>query len=1259
MGVLPTWSSAAADKARETYKAPQGGGFSANLNSRLSTYQQAEIPQPFKSPGADLFDTQSDIAFSGKQLNVKRFYEHPAYSRLGFSAFRDNDSYYNSKASWVGDFKRAFKHFGPGFRDGFVSNYAGFESLVGGQALTPSLLDYSKGREAEEAASIAMSTRGGWKQSAVNIPYNLNYTAGIISSIALEDLALVAAAPGTGGTSLTGLLFKTGRDVARVGSAIGQVARGARALDKVADAKKVYNMVKGTAVQTSRLLIPETATQFGKFYTTANAVGRAGKIGESTLNMISTAKGFGSMYRDLRMINMAIDESSVEAVGVRNGLMDRYVSEFSQKNGRLPNASEYADMKKNADEALTADYWANLPVIYLTNKLTFGNASLAPRFIRNYAAPIKNQAGRLIRTATKGKVTSEIVERTMNPIKYIKRAVTNRQLAKANLYATARYFKANLGEGVQELYQTGAATTFEDYYYNLYNNPAMNGFKYYKESAKRGIGTLYSQEGLEAFAGGLLGGGLSNVVGAGTRLGSEFFMMTTNPEQYEKVKKNQKEQLKFLNDFINEEGKDPLKFLAPDLTTLVDLINQNGTAYQFADAMNFKGVEDIRTTSLYQKIQQLQASGSTETFIDAIEQMKSMEAEEKMEALGVDTVEKADKLLDVISERSRNMKSNIEYVNKTYENPYNPNQFKVGTPERNEEILKQFAWEQAKKDLAFNFSQFKITADRLGEIYNSAVEDEAVAGMLNKDFSVLFNTTLAQSKKSGVQFETSLENEIGFLDTEKSNAQAEIANIDEQLTTADEAGKEQLKTRKKQLQEKLKSIEGRSKILTKYAGAIERVKAARATVEEGKERPSEEAALKDMYDAFREYMLFVGEENNSPVDAVKLQDTFGKLLDFIDVAEDNRLATNAITILSDPNAIQRLSDAHFNGIKKRFELHGSLSKLLALGVVENKRTNEFIEALEELGVVIPYDQMQALVLEGKTPTQYISVNEEDTDANGFVIEGSPLWERIQEIADQYEMGKAEAVEDVEEVSPAESEEAMKAEGEAEAEAAEEVKEKKPSMTEQAAKSQKATKEAQEKQTKRKKTTRTPAKYQEVSLRKELGGTKVLEKLDEDFAKENERRKEAGERQQTFTQFINGLSNIDSLVKQGRNQASKIKEKQASEKTVERYQKRLDNAKTIEDVDLIEIDIQTLPIMPEDLLKLDFQKRRNEIMAEEAKKRGVENVPEPTPKVEAPQGENLEQATETVESIDFNKINTAEASEKGGEVTDDDINNILC
>ena len=1259
MGSLPTWSSVAADKARETYKAPTTGGFSGNLNLGLSTRKEVEPPRPFKAPGTELFDTQQDITFSGKQLNVKRFYEHPAYSKLGVSAFRDNDAYYNKNSSAIGDFVRSMKHFGPGFRDGFASNYAGFESLVGGKATDPSLLDYSKGRNAEEAASIAMSTRGGWKQSAVNIPFNFNYTFGIAASIALEDLALTAAAPATFGGTLTGLVFKTGRDIGRVATSLGRLGRS---LDRVADARNAYNAIKGIGTGTARMIIPETATQFGKFYRTGNAVTGTGRIGEATLNMISTAKGFGSMYRDLRMVNLAIDESGVEAVGVRNGLMDRYVSEFSAKNNRLPNPTEYAEMKKLADDALTADYFANLPVIYLTNKLTFGNASLAPRFIRNYAAAVKTEGGRLLLNATKGKVTSQIVERTLNPVKYIKRAVTNRQLAKANLYATAKYFKANLGEGVQELYQTGAATTFEDYYYNLYNNPSMNGFKYYKQSAKQGIGSLVSQEGFEAFAGGLLGGGAINTISKGTRLGKEFIMSKASPEQYEKTKRTQQEQLKFINDFINKEGENVKDFLAPDIATLVELINENGAAYDFADAGNFKGVEDIRVTSLYKKIQQLESAGATQTFIDALQEMKSMEAEEKMEAFGVDSVEKADKLIDVIVDRSQNIKTNIEYVNKTYENPYNPNNFKQGTKERNEEILKQFAYEQAKKDLAFNLSQFKITAQRLGEIYNSAIKDQAVEGMLNRDFSVLFNTTLAESKKSGVQFETSLDNEIGFLATEKTNAQAELENIDSQLPTADETGKAELQRRKRELQEKINRIEDRSKSLVKYASAIEKVKKSRATLKEGEERPSEEQALKDMYDAFAEYMQIVGKENNTPVDALKLQETFGKLLDFIDVAEDNRLATNAITLLTDPNALQKLADAHFDGVSKRFELHSSLGKMIALGVVESKRTNEFIEALEEIGVVIPLDQMQALLLEGVTPTKYLSISEVDTDPNGFVIEGSPLWEQIQEIADQYEMGKAEAEVDAEEITrDPESEEALKAEGEAEAEAAETEATGKSSMAEQAARSQQASKEAPEKEQASKRRSRQSAKYQEVKLRKDLAGTKVLEKLDEDFITENARRKEAGERQQTFTQFVNGLSNIDNLVKQGQEQASKLREQVALEKTAERYQKRLERAKTIEDVDLIEMDVQTLPMISESLLKLDFQKRRNEIMAEEAKKQGVKNIPDTAPSVQSPTGENKTQAEQTVQGANLSDLvdeNTRKSAEEGGNV-DDDINNILC
>ena len=970
----------------------------------------ADLPGTFiKAPQGDLFNTTSTTTYSGEKLNVARFYEHPQYSKFGFSPYRDNDAFYNKNSAYGTDFVRAMKNFGPGFRDGFASNYNGMSTLLSGKALNPTLLDYSKGLNAERAASIAMSTKGGIAQSLVNITYNLNYTLGIAASLVAEDMALAALAPGTGGGSIGVAAARTGQGVARIGKSIYNIARGARSFDKVADARKIYNGVKSAGKTVGNLIIPETATQFGKFY---RAGSQGLRFGEATKHMVSTAAGFASMYRDLRMINLAVDESGVEAVGVRNNLMDQRLSDFSAKNGRLPNQEEYDKIKKNADDAMYADYWANLPVIYLTNKLTFGNASLAPRFMKNYAQVIKTEGGSILKKAIGGKATFEGIETTLNPLKYIKNSISNRELAKANLYKTAKYFKANLGEGVQELYQSSSATTFEDYYTNLYNDSTLTGFKNYKASAKKGLSSIISQEGVEAFLGGLLGGGVVNTIGKIGRLGKEFVTKKVNPNQYENIKTNQKERLKQTIDFLNKEGENVKDFLAPDVVTLAELINDNGLAYEFADADNFKGIEDIRATSLYRKIQNLEAAGATETFINAMEQMKELTAEEKLEAFGVDTVEKADKLIDVIVDRSQKIQKNIQYVNNTFTNPYNPNEFKIGTKERNEEVIKQFAWEQAKKDLAFNLNQFVVTADRIGELYTAATSD-GLAEMSNKDFSVLFNTTLTDSKKSGVNFETSLENEIGFLRSETITATSELENIKEQLKTADDQGKPALEARKKELEKSIKSKTNRAAVLLKYAAAIEKVKQSRATLKEGVERPSEEKSLIEMRKAFEEYITLIAEENKTPLNKVTLEQTWRKLLDAVDVAEDQRMASNAITILSDPSSLKKVSDLHFEAIKSRFDQQAAVSKTLASQYFSNQIINEYIEALEEIGVVIPQDQMLALTLEGTVPGKFLSTSEQDVDANGFVIEGTSLWEQIQEVSDEYEMALAETEADIE------------------------------------------------------------------------------------------------------------------------------------------------------------------------------------------------------------------------------------------------------
>jgi hypothetical protein len=864
----------------------------------------------------------------------------------------------------------------------------------------------------------------------------------------------------------------------------------------------------------------------------------------------------------------------------------------------------------------------------------------------------------LLIKANKNKVTSEVVEKTLNPAKYIKNLISNRELAKAQLLETGRYFKANLGEGVQELYQTGAASTLEDYYKNLYNDPRMTGFKYWKASARNGVNSLVSQEGLEAFLGGVLGGGAVNVISKGANLGKETIMQKFSPEKYEKIKLNRQEQAQQLSNLINEEGQDVLKFLAPDIANLVELVEQNNSLAELGDKGNFKGIEDLRSTALYKKIQSLEAAGATDTFIDALSQMKQLEDSEKMEALGVDSVEKADAIIDSIVKRSNIVKSTLQYLEKNFQNPYNPNQYKIGTKERNEEILRQYSYEQAKRDLAFNYNQFATTAERMSELYQSAVKDAPVIDMLNKDFSVLFNTTLADSKKSGLPFETSLESEIALIEGEIDTAKATLKNIEEQLKEAqDEVSKKRLTAEKQRIEKSIPNLENRQNALLKYASSIENVKASRKTTEKGVKKPDEAKSMEEMYEAFEDYLNQVASEKNTFIDKVKSRELFSKLIDFIDLAEDNRLSTRALTILSDPAALKKLSDLHFKAIKNRFDVHKGMSEMLSLAVMNNKSVNEFIEALEEISVVVPVDQMEALIFEDKVPTEFYSENETDVDVNGVVIEGTPLWEKIQELVDQFEMGVEETKDDVKAANATEDTDTTSEEEDDEKDS------KKPSMADQAAASQQASKEPVDgnKSTNNNNSSKK-AKYQEAQIRKDLKGTKVLEKLDSDFYESNRKLKEAGENQQTFTQFINGLKNIDDIVKKGREEADINRDIKTSKLTLESYQKRLRDAKTVDDVKNVQIDAElngSSIMSAEDMSKLDFQKRINEIKAEEAKNMGIPNVPDTTPSTTAPTGDNLDQATETIESIDFNEINTSEESEKGGKVTDDDINNLLC
>ena len=235
--------------------AQQGSGL--DMTAYQSAQQKAgigTIDNPVYRPVKANPFYSAPVAFNPDARNLERYKDHPAYKRLGFSVMRDNEEHYNANTSWVGDARRAMKlhNFGAGFAQGFASNYEGLSTMFGGDMFTPAAIEYSKGRKAEKAAARAMSTRGGIGQSLVNIPYNLNYTLGIVASIAAEDLAMAAVAPETFGGSLTYGAYRTVKGGAKAAKSL---VRAVREADKVRDIVNEENYITCLKVWVKTLLM--------------------------------------------------------------------------------------------------------------------------------------------------------------------------------------------------------------------------------------------------------------------------------------------------------------------------------------------------------------------------------------------------------------------------------------------------------------------------------------------------------------------------------------------------------------------------------------------------------------------------------------------------------------------------------------------------------------------------------------------------------------------------------------------------------------------------------------------------------------------------------------------------------------------------------------------------------------------------------------------------------------------------------------------
>ena len=315
-----------------------------------------------------------------RQDNFKRYYEHPEFSKLGYTPYADMESYYNANSTGADDRTRMWGQYIGLAGTGFKSGYRAIGDLFGGNYMAP---DLESADEFADAMAIGNSSRGGGMAWINNQLLNSAYTMGIIGSIAVEEVVLAAAAGIQGGfnpVSDAMLVSATARNLARLkrmGSAMANSFGVTRAAGVTRDMINVARGVEkardfwtmaGGGGKVLGVFAPETVGAIKRLKTAQNGA-------QNMVNLAKQSTVFGGFYRDIRSLNLAMAESKLEGGMVYNDMIREGASIMSRENyGEPVTSTQMANIEDKASRAAFQTTLYNAPIIFATNQLVLGTA---------------------------------------------------------------------------------------------------------------------------------------------------------------------------------------------------------------------------------------------------------------------------------------------------------------------------------------------------------------------------------------------------------------------------------------------------------------------------------------------------------------------------------------------------------------------------------------------------------------------------------------------------------------------------------------------------------------------------------------------------------------------------------------------------------------------------------------------------------------------------------------------------------------------
>ena len=950
--------------------------------------------------------TQRDVkpreAFSIRNTNFDHFYAHPQYHRLGFSPTRNNEEFYNENSDWVDNFSRSMGQFGKNFTPGFSffglsdalfdNNNQGVFDLFDSDPDTEAAVDMS------EAMRIGNDSSEGFGGAFNRFALNSAYSISIMSSIAAEELAMwgataaltaatpatfgatgvAAAATGTAAAARTvynaGRFAKMLRTMRQMGNAtsVGRMFNGGyqmvKTLKSAEKARDFWNTVGTGKNVVGRIFLPETMQALRSFDRTKDVANGLGKFGK-------TVAGFGGFYRDVRMIDLALDESRLEAGFVYNDLVSNGMAIEQFKNGNTDlSEKQLKDIQAQAAAGSFTTLKGNAGLIYLTNRVTFG-AMVTP-FSRGLRRVLDNNlgaAGKKIMQTKKfvknGKVQQNVVGRkkslwTREGWRQRSEVYNFGDYIRFGTHGALRFFAGNISEGVQELYQEAMQVGVVDYYSGLIKDPAANKRYLYNASLDSAIQSQMSAQGFEVFMSGFATGG---ILGGGNKLiynvAPDTFNRVFNKEEFAKKREEREKQIDNLVKTINE----GLNLQAKKGQSIFDVENLNfikakqgaegmQNANYEGDRLDFKDNQDyIEFNTLVQAIN----NGMVDTFRDQIKAIVNLDDKALTEAYPHLKKEiksgKTRKQFNALVEKSYDLEKTYKKERDDNPNPYDVNKYKYGEREYFIEMFKQQAWEHATYLKMFTKQSFMDSQKRMQSIFD-ALTIEDIIYAVGKDGSSKVSK-LAASDLTVLLDPQSVRSEIKLLANE-------IANL-EQGEDVELLNK---KKKKKELLENYFQVftDANNQTTTKGSGLKYQM---------GTQVSKKEGILTQKFDkrktskltkSFTEYIEFLAEDNNIFADKSKVNEVVKQIVDYGELQYRTKMYDKAVEVLNNPTVFDELTERTYKFIKDQYlkDKDVNTQRIKLKDAMNQDDVSQVINDLHDLGITPDPTEVEDFIATG-------------------------------------------------------------------------------------------------------------------------------------------------------------------------------------------------------------------------------------------------------------------------------------------------------